>query len=507
MVPGSGGGEMDPPVGRRRRRHCGCHNNLDAPLPIRYPRRTGWAQPDRMDRISVVRVASTADSTTPPSPSEDPGPPKNNPRATPNSNRTGMDDDDDDNSDRSFDNDPLDDNNNQMDFLRNELLHIESLEEILLDLEQYDSFLGDDDDNGNDEPSEDDESMMIWDEQSLDDLLRILPPSYENDEEENAVTRNPRRSTNHLPSLLEKANINNIEDDDTRVSATFLGLEQALMQGVVPVSAGVGSECLPGDFGFDPLRLADMDLIRPVQSYLLKFTSMLPTAAATTAPRSSKNDLETSGQRRPKALILRDYREAEIRHGRLAMLAAVIWPLQEMLDRLILSPEQFGPLLYGPVTLPYFPLFMTAIMMLLGYLDIYSQAIKDMDQIGEAFLPADCFWDPLQILQGAPERMKRNMQERELFNGRAAMIAVAAYILEEIVTRKALIEIESNALLLEPAYQVPFVQRWLDTQFSMVDRTTMQPLLAQDVDSEPTISLMLIMHTAFLTTQPFHDIF
>jgi len=112
---------------------------------------------------------------------------------------------------------------------------------------------------------------------------------------------------------------------------------------------------------------------------------------------------------------------------------------------------------------------MTAIMMLLGYLDIYSQAIKDMDKIGEAFLPGDCFWDPLKILEGAPDSMKRNMQERELFNGRVAMLAVAVYTWEEVITHLPLISIEGNDILLEPAYQVPFIQEWLDGQFSVTD--------------------------------------
>jgi hypothetical protein len=50
---------------------------------------------------------------------------------------------------------------------------------------------------------------------------------------------------------------------------------------------------------------------------------------------------------------------------------------------------QFGPLIYGPVT--YFPLTMAAIMLLLGYLDIYSQAIKDMDKVGKRSCRATVF--------------------------------------------------------------------------------------------------------------------
>jgi Chlorophyll A-B binding protein len=78
----------------------------------------------------------------------------------------------------------------------------------------------------------------------------------------------------------------------------------------------------------------------------------------------------------------------------------------------------------------------------------------------------DCFWDPLNILAGAPDQMKRNMQERELFNGRSAMIAFAVFLWEEQTTGKPLVSIEGNEVFFEPAYQIPFIQQWLDSQFS-----------------------------------------
>jgi hypothetical protein len=60
------------------------------------------------------------------------------------------------------------------------------------------------------------------------------------------------------------------------------------------------------------------------------------------------------------------------------------------------------------------------------------------------------------------------MQERELFNGRVAMIAVAVFIWEEGVTHLPVISVEGNDLFL-PAYEAPFIQEWLDEQFSSHD--------------------------------------
>lgn len=302
---------------------------------------------------------------------------------------------------------------------------LDSLEELLMELENDFESLFDD---GEDDDEEFDEADFDDDDDDVEALLSLLggEDDFEDDNEAEESISNP---------------VSWVDD-----------LENALMQGVVPVSAGVGSDCLPGDWGFDPLNLAKKDYILQAQFNLLQ---CMPGAVKEEQPPP-----------RPAALILRDYREAEIRHGRLAMLAAMFWPLQEMLDKLLLDVDQFGPLLYGPVTLPYFPLLMTLIMMLLGYLDIYAKAIQEKDDIGDAFLPGDCFWDPLKILEGAPASMARNMQERELFNGRVAMLAVAAYAFEELTTHLPLISVKGNELLFLPAYQIPYIQEYLDDKFS-----------------------------------------
>lgn len=224
---------------------------------------------------------------------------------------------------------------------------------------------------------------------SLEELLQLLDVDDDDEEDDDGLIINDLNESHE--------NIFTSSTSSTRRTPQQLHvLEQALLQGVVPVSAGVGDDQLPGDYGFDPLHLSTRDTMGRIQRFLWGSTS-------------------TSTRTRPAALILRDYRESEIRHGRLAMLATVLWPLQELLDRLVFIDDGlYGrPLWQTSVTLPYFPLLMTGIMLLLGYLDIYSQAIKDL-QAGEAFLPADCFWDPLSVLDGGSDRMKRNMQEREL---------------------------------------------------------------------------------------------
>ena len=275
------------------------------------------------------------------------------------------------------------------------------------------------------------------------------------------------------------------DDDGTSEASRPSALEQALLQGVVPATAGVGSNCLPGDFGFDPLGLATKDYFKKIQNGLIDFlpepndlSSVNESGAAlplSTKPKPIFDEFED----RPPALILRDYREIEIRHGRLAMLATILWPLQEITDRLFI-PDCFGrtTMLYGGTTLPFVSLFMTLVMLLLGYLDIYAASIKDSDT-GDAFLPGECFWDPLRILDGAPDAMKRNMQGRELNNGRLGMIAVLSFILQEGISHQPLITLPWNQILFEPAFEIPAVQAYLDKLFAGTGKGVEQGIIEE----------------------------
>mmetsp|Transcript_10702 Transcript_10702/g.14355 ORF Transcript_10702/g.14355 Transcript_10702/m.14355 type:complete len:483 (+) Transcript_10702:70-1518(+) len=325
------------------------------------------------------------------------------------------------------------------DFLRRELEHLQDLEGMLEELEG-DEIMDMDFD------LEDDYDIDDFDDMDDDTLLELLGLNGE-DEDVSEVIISEEELLTDLNEAVEKA----VEGSSTRKPTP---LEQALLQGVVPEGAGVGSNCLPGDCSFDPLNLATKDYFKNTQHFLL---NLLPANDADTeAPVTAT---------RPAALILRDYREAEIRHGRLAMLAVVFWPLQQMLDRLLIPVQSHDTtIIYGGTTLPYLSLLMTLIMLLLGYLDIYANVIRSQDT-GDAYLPGECFWDPLAVLQGAPDTMKRNMQERELMNGRAAMIAFAAYVFEEATTHKPLITIPGNEYLFSPAYTVPAIQVWLDSVF------------------------------------------
>ena len=179
----------------------------------------------------------------------------------------------------------------------------------------------------------------------------------------------------------------------------------------------VGSTGLPGDIGFDPLGLANFDLL--VDSAIDK--------------------------ERSAAYVMRDYRDAEVKHGRLAMLAALAWPLQEKLNPILaakfhvpnlvaetgyLSPSVLnGGLEQGPIPASIAAFFILASL-------IEAQGLRVKKEQGDAWLPGD-YGDifPLNHFGKRGSEKFFSAQAGEVWNGRIAMIAILAYVVQEAVTK------------------------------------------------------------------------
>merc|ERR550514_537032 len=138
---------------------------------------------------------------------------------------------------------------------------------------------------------------------------------------------------------------------------------------------------LAGDVGFDPLGLANFDLFP---------------ASATDKQRSS-------------AYVLRDYRDAELKHGRLAMLAAVAWPLQEKLN------PQFAAALHWPN--------------LLAETGGLSPSVLN-GGLEQGVIPGALVTFALMVA----------LAEGEIWNSRIAMIAVLAYVVQEVATKVPVVD-------------------------------------------------------------------
>jgi len=211
------------------------------------------------------------------------------------------------------------------------------------------------------------------------------------------------------------------------------------MQSVV--GKGIVGDKMVGDKGFDPLKLA--------------------------------NTIEK----------LRIYREAELKHGRLAMLAAAGWPVSEALDKPLAAALNMKSLLVGseggaaggdallfaPSVLnggldAISPVFWASVIIFSAGTELYATSMKkragfratlaaigaeeltgiDIDGDGQVgtptllkddnYLPGDLGFDPLGLFKGS-DADKRTMQMKEINNGRLAMVAITAFAIKEAATK------------------------------------------------------------------------
>jgi len=63
---------------------------------------------------------------------------------------------------------------------------------------------------------------------------------------------------------------------------------------------------------------------------------------------------------------------------------------------------------------------------------------------------------------GASYEGRRVMQEREIWNGRAAMVAFVVFIFEEALTREGVVNIDINKFFFEPVIVIPQVGDWIE---------------------------------------------
>merc|ERR1719152_1130289 len=121
------------------------------------------------------------------------------------------------------------------------------------------------------------------------------------------------------------------------------------------------------------------------------------------------------------------YREAEIKHARLAMLAAFGWPVSEVLNfGNLLNADGRAPSLLNGGLGEVNGVYWAAVVGLAVYWE--AQGLDKKFGKQDDYLPGMLNFDPL----GADSPSMRNA---EITNGRVAMVAITAYALEEAITK------------------------------------------------------------------------
>ena len=146
---------------------------------------------------------------------------------------------------------------------------------------------------------------------------------------------------------------------------------------------------------------------------------------------------------------LRRYREAELTHGRVAMLAAVGFLVGEKVEgsSFLFDAQVSGPAITHLSQVPVG--FWLVLTIAIGAAEQYRATVGwvepenvPVDQPGllrEGYIPGDIGFDPLGLKPNDTEEFKL-MQTKELQNGRLAMLATAGFMAQELVDGKGIFE-------------------------------------------------------------------
>lgn len=146
---------------------------------------------------------------------------------------------------------------------------------------------------------------------------------------------------------------------------------------------------------------------------------------------------------------LKRYREAEVTHGRVSMLAVVGFLVGEAVEG---STPLFDATITGPAIdhFPQVPVGWDLIVVaaigfaetqraLEGWVDPADASFDQPGLLRDDYYPGDLGFDPLGLRPKDPEELDL-MITKELQNGRLAMIAAAGFLAQEAVDGKGIIE-------------------------------------------------------------------
>jgi len=143
---------------------------------------------------------------------------------------------------------------------------------------------------------------------------------------------------------------------------------------------------------------------------------------------------------------LMNYREAEVKHARLAMLAAAGWPLSEVFDKKIAVALNMAPLVDATDRAPSVlngglgkvsPVYWIGILGVAAAIEfIGTTKSKSGD---DSYFPGNFGFDPLGLYPKEKDGQMR-MQLAEIKNGRLAMIAIFGFAIQEFVSQQGVID-------------------------------------------------------------------
>ena len=146
---------------------------------------------------------------------------------------------------------------------------------------------------------------------------------------------------------------------------------------------------------------------------------------------------------------LKRYREAELTHGRVAMLATVGFLVGEKVEgsSFLFDASIKGPAITHLAQVP--PLFWAFLIMgigaaeqtraEIGWVDPADVPVDRPGLLRDDYVPGNLGFDPLGLKPSDPAAFE-TMQNKELQNGRLAMLAAAGFMAQELADGKGILE-------------------------------------------------------------------
>lgn len=147
---------------------------------------------------------------------------------------------------------------------------------------------------------------------------------------------------------------------------------------------------------------------------------------------------------------MKRWRESELHHGRIAMLAALGFIVQEQVQN---NPsfDWLGGRITGPAIYHWQQTsggWQQALLLAIGALEVWRITVgwktptdsASFQALREDYPAGDLGFDPLNLAPKDPAEFK-DMQSKELNNGRLAMIAVLAFTVQELIYQKDLLTV------------------------------------------------------------------
>merc|ERR1719420_1296944 len=146
---------------------------------------------------------------------------------------------------------------------------------------------------------------------------------------------------------------------------------------------------------------------------------------------------------------LKRYREAELTHGRVAMLATIGFLAGEAVEgsSFLFDAQVSGPAIthLSQVPVPFWLLLTIAIgaseqkRATIGWVEPKDVPFDQPGLLRADYIPGDLGFDPLGLKPEDEEEFKL-LQTKELQNGRLAMLAAAGFMAQELVDGKGILE-------------------------------------------------------------------